>query len=229
MRLLPRAVLFDMDGVLVDSEGLYARVYHRLLEEGGHAPDMQDYTTFIGQGWQELAATLEARHAGMDGADFVARWKAACHPTQAGLPDAKPGGAALLDLLDRLGIPAAVATGSQAGVAEAYLHHHDLHHRFVAIVAHEDVTQGKPHPEPFLTAARRLGVAPAGCLVLEDSRNGLRAAAAGGMRAIFVPDLIAPDAEIERLALFVARDLGDVTDWLRSIPAAAASSPPAPG
>lgn len=213
----PRAVLFDMDGVLVDSEGLYRGVYHRLLAEGGHGPDEGDYTALIGQGWQGLAATLEARHAGMDGAAFVARWKAACHPDAAGLPEAKPGVIALLDRLDRLGIPAAVATGSQRSVAEAFLRHHELHHRFAAIVAHEDVTRGKPHPEPFLAAARALGVAPTDCLVIEDSLNGLRAAAAAGIPSIFVPDLIPADGEIEAMALFVARDLGAVRVWLAGL------------
>jgi beta-phosphoglucomutase-like phosphatase (HAD superfamily) len=77
-------------------------------------------------------------------------------------------------------------------------------------VAHGDYANGKPAPDPFLKAAERLGVAPALCLALEDSHNGVRAASAAGMMTVMVPDLIAPTDEIQRLCTRVVADLHEV-------------------
>ena len=86
----------------------------------------------------------------------------------------------LLDLLDDLQLPRAIATSSRHEDARHHLGAHGLHDRFHAIVAHGDYVQGKPNPDPFLKAADRLGVDPALCLALEDSHNGVRAASRAG-------------------------------------------------
>jgi beta-phosphoglucomutase-like phosphatase (HAD superfamily) len=93
---------------------------------------------------------------------------------------------------------------------------HGLLDRFQAIVARGDYARGKPNPEPFLKAAERLGVEPALCLALEDSHNGVRAAANAGMMTIMVPDLLAATAEMERLCVCIARDLHDVRALIKS-------------
>ena len=94
--------------------------------------------------------------------------------------------------------------------------HHDMVDRFHAIVARGDYTRGKPNPDPFLTAAQRLGVAPADCLALEDSYNGIRAASAAGMMTVMVPDLLDPTEEMQGLCLRIARDLHEVRELLTS-------------
>jgi pseudouridine-5'-monophosphatase len=98
-----------------------------------------------------------------------------------------PGLEALLSRLESLKIPKAVATSSHRQFAQRALGHFDLEPRFEFVLTSEDVTQGKPHPEIYLTAARRLGVHPGALLVLEDSFTGSRAAAASGAYTIAVP------------------------------------------
>ncbi len=210
----PEAILFDMDGLIFDSETLYRSIYLDLLRADGHKANEGHFAKLVGLGWKETVAVLEADYPGLNGTGFVTKWKLASHPDRGGLPDLKPGVGNLLELLESWGIAAAIATGSQREVAYGFLDHHSLRHRFAAIVAHEDAELGKPHPDPFLNAAAALGCAPDRCLVLEDSCNGLRAAAAAGIPAIFVPDMIAPNDEIRRLALAIAGDLNEVGDWL---------------
>jgi beta-phosphoglucomutase-like phosphatase (HAD superfamily) len=86
--------------------------------------------------------------------------------------------------------------------------------RFHAVIAAGDYARGKPHPDPFLTAARRLGVAPADCLALEDSHNGVRAAAAAGMMTVMVPDLLPATPEMRALTVAVVDSLHDVAALL---------------
>ncbi|MEO8114567.1 MAG: HAD family hydrolase, partial [Phenylobacterium sp.] len=98
-----------------------------------------------------------------------------------------------------------------------HCHHigaHGLLERFDAILASGDYPRAKPHPDPFLKAAEALGVAPEDCLALEDSHNGVRAAAAAGMMTIMVPDLLHPTAEMHELCVRIARDLHEVRELL---------------
>jgi HAD superfamily hydrolase (TIGR01509 family) len=98
----------------------------------------------------------------------------------------------LLDLLDRLEkarMPKAIATSSAKSLMDACLSHFDLHSRFQFFLTAEDVKHGKPNPEIYLTAARRLGIPPSEMVVLEDSHNGCKAAAAAGAFAVAVPGL----------------------------------------
>lgn len=122
----------------------------------------------------------------------------------------KPGAVELLDTLDDLQLPRAIATSSAHPRVQDHLNAHDLGARFHAIVGHGDYTASKPAPDPFLVAAERLGFDPRLCLALEDSHNGIRSACAAGMMTVMVPDLLAPTDEIRALCSFVARDLHEV-------------------
>ncbi|HEY2894911.1 MAG TPA: HAD family hydrolase, partial [Pirellulales bacterium] len=115
----------------------------------------------------------------------------------------------LMDLRAR-GIPRAVATSSRTPHAFGHLGQAGLLDLFDTIVTRDDVQNPKPHPEPYLLAARRLGVAPERCLGLEDSYSGVRAAHAAGLQTIMVPDLVPPTAEIEELCVAVMNNLVDV-------------------
>jgi HAD superfamily hydrolase (TIGR01509 family) len=130
-----------------------------------------------------------------------------------GLP-LKPGAIELLDLLDDLGLPRAIATSSTHAMVQANLLMHSLTERFHGVVAHGDYASGKPAPDPYLKAAERLGVAPALCLALEDSHSGVRSASAAGMMAVMGPDLIPPTEEISDLCALVVDDLHAVRHLL---------------
>jgi len=112
--------------------------------------------------------------------------------------------------LVELGLPRAVATSSSHAAVEHQLGRSGILERFQAIVAAGDYARGKPNPDPFLTAAGRLGVDPALCLALEDSHNGVRAAHAAGMMTIMVPDLLAATDEMRERCIMIAESLHDV-------------------
>jgi HAD superfamily hydrolase (TIGR01509 family) len=122
----------------------------------------------------------------------------------------KPGALELLDALDELRIPRAIATSSFRHTVEQHLTAHNLMGRFNEIVGHGDYERGKPAPDPFLRAAERLGVKPPLCLALEDSHVGVRSASAAGMMTVMVPDLLEPTDELRTLCAFVACDLHEV-------------------
>jgi HAD superfamily hydrolase (TIGR01509 family) len=119
----------------------------------------------------------------------------------------KPGVVELLDFLDQLDMPRCIATSSAHSTVQSHLSAHGLADRFHAVIGHGDYVDSKPSPDPFLTAAKRLGVAPALCLALEDSHNGVRSASAAGMMTVMVPDLIPPTEEIRALCTLVVDDL----------------------
>ena len=124
----------------------------------------------------------------------------------------------LLDLLDEKGLPRAVATSSPRLSVDRHLGHLGLLGRFHAVVTREDCANGKPHPEPYLNAARALDLDPADCLALEDSHNGVRSAHGAGMMTVMVPDLLAPTPEIGALCVGVLDTLHQVREALATSP-----------
>jgi beta-phosphoglucomutase-like phosphatase (HAD superfamily) len=122
----------------------------------------------------------------------------------------KPGVLELLDTLDQIRLPRAIATSSSRQTVERHLIASNLTGRFDAIVGRGDYEVGKPAPDPILKAAERLGVEPQLCLALEDSHNGIRSASSAGMMTVMVPDLLEPTDEIRGLCTFVVRDLHEV-------------------
>ena len=220
--MLPRpvqAVVFDMDGLLVDTEAvvrdamteaaravelkLPAEVFHRMLglnhAEGQRilvehfGPDFA-VDRFIGDVRQRMAATLDAGVA------------------------LKAGVVELLDHLDAAGLPRAIATSSPHHEVDRNLGRRGLTQRFHAVIARGDYARGKPHPDPFLTAAAALGVAPEACLALEDSHNGVRAAHAAGMMTVMVPDLLEATPEMQDLCVRIAETLHDVCGMIPIAP-----------
>ena len=129
--------------------------------------------------------------------------------SHAGVP-VKTGAVEFITALRQRGIPTAVATSSRNPHAQHHLGAAGLLDLFETVVTRDDVVHPKPHPEPYLTAARRLGVEPTRCLALEDSHSGVRAAHAAGMQTVMVPDLVHPSAEIHALGVFIMDSLDHV-------------------
>ncbi len=183
-----RAVAFDMDGLMLNTEEVYAEVGSRLLRRRGHefTSEIMDLMTGIPapRGFE-----LVIEHLGL--ADTVAELIDESDREYLSIVEKliqpMPGLMELLDALESAGIPKAVATSSALHLATASLTPFDLQRRFAFVLTSEDIRQGKPHPEIYLTAAARLGVPPAAMLVLEDSEQGCRAAAAAGAFTVAVP------------------------------------------
>lgn len=207
----PAGIVFDMDGLLFDTERLYEEAALAAAVELGFVMDSTFHRSTIGSSWPVIRDMLLDRYGPTFAADEL---KARARRIFNELVDThlplKPGVLELLDLLDELGLPRAIATTSSRPTVRHHLEAHDLVDRFHQIVAHGDYVRHKPAPDPFLKAAEQLGVAPELCLALEDSHHGVRAASAAGMMTVMIPDLVPPTEEIRGLCLHIVLDLHDV-------------------
>jgi HAD superfamily hydrolase (TIGR01509 family) len=200
-----------MDGLLFDTERLYQEALVLAAAEGGHEVAQEVFNRTVGLPWVQSRATLLSHFGEAFPVDaFQEAWVRHFWVIAETRLELKPGALELLDALDQLGLPRAIATSSSRRTIERHLTAYDLSARFNEIVGHGDYEHGKPAPDPFLKAAERLGVEPRSCLALEDSHNGVRSAASAGMMTVMVPDLLEPTDEIRMLCTFVARDLHEV-------------------
>ncbi|MBR7619442.1 HAD family phosphatase [Phenylobacterium sp. 20VBR1] len=215
----PSAVIFDMDGLLFDTEALWQEGLLAAAAEAGHAIPAEVYDQSIGVRRSQCGPLFRA-HFGDDFRfeDFHADWRRHFWLVAENRPAMKPGVPELLDLLDQLRLPRAIATSSSRPTVERHLTAHGLTDRFDAIICRGDYETGKPAPDPFLKAAERLGVAPRLCLALEDSHIGVRSAAAAGMMTVMVPDLLEPTPELAALGIVVAGNLHEVRDLVLAAP-----------
>jgi HAD superfamily hydrolase (TIGR01509 family) len=179
------AVIFDMDGVIVDSEPHHERVFYEVLRDLGHGPSHgMDFADYVGRSDFEMWVDYVARHKPTQTvAELVALKRNRVIEVMRQDQPLFPG---VVDLVERLAVhfSLAVASGSEHPVIETVLSLKGLHRFFSAVVSSSDVKQGKPAPDIFLRAARLLDVAPADCWVIEDSKPGVAAGLAAGMKVI---------------------------------------------
>lgn len=225
-----RAVVFDMDGLLIDSERLAMESLVSAGAELGYDMPYDFCRSMIGvpaDRCRELASV-------MYGPTFPLNDYFELHDEHLrrlvddGKLATKPGATALLEHLGKLGIPKAIATSSSRARADHHLQLAGLEDHFDVIVTRQDVSEGKPHPEPYLKATAALGADPEHTLALEDSLNGIRAAHAAGLRCVLIPDLVQPTEESRRLAVRLFPDLHHVIGYLATTNAypAEAVAPP---
>ncbi|MDB5474506.1 MAG: hydrolase, haloacid dehalogenase-like family [Phenylobacterium sp.] len=219
---LPRtvkAVVFDMDGLLVDSEVVYCEALTAQAAAMGYTLPLEVMTRMIGHTWAGSAHVLTEHFGPGFDTDLMRSGSVERFYDLAQAEIAlKTGVLEILDHLDRAGLPRAVCTSSRRVDAEHHLSAHGLMDRFNAILAQGDYPRPKPNPDPYLKAAEALGVDPADCLALEDSHNGVRAAAAAGMMTIMVPDMLDATEEMHGLCVRIAADLHEVRELLERQP-----------
>ncbi len=197
-----QAVAFDLDGLMFNTEEIYIEVAAQMLRRRGHALDMRLIHEMMGRPaktglpimikWYDLdddVATLERETQ-----EIFDRLLPTALAPQPGLRD-------LLDLLDTLQLPKAIATSSRRSYLDRVLDLAQLNTRFEFFLTAEDVEQGKPHPEIYLRAAQRFGIVPEYLLVLEDSEFGCQAGVAAGAITVAIPGAHNPQAAYPQRAL----------------------------
>jgi HAD superfamily hydrolase (TIGR01509 family) len=191
---MPRyaAAIFDLDGLLLDTERLAIAAGYEILAELGWPRVEGLFEALVGTDDASGARKIAAHFgAGFPLLDFGQGWNARFAAKLNEGIDLRPGATSLLDALDGLGLPRAIATSSQRSTAEKKLALTGLAPRFATVVSFNCITHPKPAPDPYLEAARRLGVDPALCIAFEDSDTGAAAAHAAGMTVVQVPDMLA--------------------------------------
>ncbi|MDZ4765259.1 MAG: HAD family phosphatase [Chloroflexota bacterium] len=217
-RFCPEAVIFDMDGLLVNSEPVWMTIEQAIIADRGHIYRPEVTARYVGvrllEFWRGLKSEYDFTEAEDVLKDAAVAQMVIRVPKEVFLMS---GARELLAYCNDHAIPCALATGSERPVVEAVLAAHDWGDVFQAIVTGDGVTNGKPHPEPYLLAAARLGVDPTLCLALEDSPTGARSAVAAGMTCFAIPDKSHTNpARFADITPHVMDDLGAVLAYLRA-------------
>ena len=188
---LPAAVLWDMDGTLVDTEPLWDAEVVAMVEEAGGVWREQDSLDLVGLDLLDAAGIILERTPVRDAPEEVVHrmLEGVVARTREHLPW-RPGALELLSGLGEAGVPCALVTMSWTALAQVLLARLPAG-TFAAVVTGDEVAHGKPHPEPYLEAARRLAVDPAACVAVEDSPAGATSATAAGVPTLVVPHTVA--------------------------------------
>lgn len=211
-------VLFDMDGLVLDSETLYTHFWREAAKALGYSMTVEQSLGMRSLGKKHGQPYLESLFG--PGIDYTAL---RCKRIE--LMDAyvavhgiapKPGIYALLDYLDANHIPSAITSSSPMSAIERHLSAVNLLHRFTKLCSGYDVPNGKPAPDIYLHGAASLGVPPENCLALEDSPTGIRSAHAAGCLPVMIPDLDQPPEEIKPLLYAQADSLTDIIQILKN-------------
>lgn len=191
----PAALLLDLDGTLLDTEPLHFEAHTRFLATVGIVPTPAELVGNIGKGDVTFYEDLMRAHGRQgDAAAWVAEKTRTLVAIYRERPVAmNPGAVELLDQAAAQGVRCLVVTSSERHLADAALLSSGLAKRLPERVCSEDTPRHKPHPEPYLFATRRLGVAPSSCLAVEDSASGVAAARAAGCRVAALPGHISGD------------------------------------
>jgi HAD superfamily hydrolase (TIGR01509 family) len=211
-----QAVLWDMDGTLLDSEPVWARAQIDLLTSLGAIWTVEDCVNLVGSDLSDALLAWMARipEGAIEPEELAERIYGEVVSSLKEEVEFRPGAVELLQALKAEGIPCALVSASYRVMIDAVLAHlpPDL---YDVVVAGDEVNHGKPHPEPYLTAARELGVDPADCIVIEDSPGGTASGTAAGAFVIAVPQwVMIPDAPrrlvVESLEPFTPAALRDL-------------------
>ena len=211
-----KAVIFDMDGIIFDSEQCVINCWREVAERHGF-PDIEEVCLKCIGTNDALTKKIVMDHYGEDfpyeayreemSALYHKRYDHGKLPQKTGVRE-------LLAALKEEGLPCAVASSTREAVVTMQLQEAGLYPFFTTVIGGDKVEHSKPHPEIFIKAAEALNTAPQECLVIEDSLMGIRAASAGGMIPVMVPDLVMPDVETEAKVYTVAEDLHQVRKLL---------------
>ena len=214
-----KAVIFDMDGLLFDTEIVYYEASQMVADQMGFPYDKELYLKYLGVSDEEVWANYHQIFASF-GKNNVQKftndaYEETIRRFSLGAVQLKPGVIELLDFLEEHRIPKVVASSNQRHIIELLLEKNQLTNYFETIVSAENVKRAKPDPEIFLLAHEYLGTKKQETLVLEDSKNGILAAASAEIPVIMIPDLLAPSEDLQQKTLAVLSSLHEVPGYLK--------------
>ena len=214
-----KAVIFDMDGLLFDTEIVYYEASQMVADQMGFPYDKELYLKYLGVSDEEVWANYHQIFASF-GKNNVQKfindaYEETIRRFSLGAVQLKPGVIELLDFLEEHRIPKVVASSNQRHIIELLLEKNQLTNYFETIVSAETVKRAKPDPEIFLLAHEYLGTKKQETLVLEDSKNGILAAASAEIPVIMIPDLLAPSEDLQQKTLAVLSSLHEVPGYLK--------------
>ena len=196
------AFVFDMDGLLLDSESVYEKAWRVAADEMNLHDIDSIHQKCLGLSKEDVYALMQKKY-GPD-VDCEYFWKRTSdwsmdYMNENGVPE-KEGARELLDFLKSEKIPAALATSSEKSFAGKLLVRTGLIDFFDSVIYGNEVVKAKPDPEIYVSSCRKMSIAPEKCVALEDSPNGVRSAVAGGLKCVMIPDRIGADEEMKRIA-----------------------------
>lgn len=211
-----KAFIFDMDGLMFDTERVFVSAWDYVGEKMGLGK--AGYMCIRTLGMNTPACEQAWRDEFGDEVDLDALWRYSrefvADYYRKNAVSVKPGLYELLTYLKNKGYKLAVASSTKRHQVERHLNSANVRQYFDAVICGDMVEKSKPEPDIYLKAAAALGVQPEDCCALEDSRNGLLSAHAAGMQAIMVPDLWQPDDTVKQFILGPFESLLEVRDWL---------------
>jgi mannitol-1-/sugar-/sorbitol-6-/2-deoxyglucose-6-phosphatase len=189
LRAMIRGVIFDMDGLLVDSEPWWREAETNVFGALSKAPAASDFEEMMGNRIEDVIARWRIKHPWQGMSDDAVKVAIVDEVQRLVTSNAQllPGVVTLLELLHEKKIPVALASSSPLRLIRGLMQHYGIYNFFQVVCSAEAEVFGKPHPAVFLTAARHLGIEPAELLVFEDSFNGVIAAKAARMKCVAVP------------------------------------------
>ena len=213
-----KAVIFDMDGVLFDTEQISGMTWAQIGKERNLEDIHGALLDVIGLNWNDGVAVLKKRYgADFDGDEFLkeARVRNQAWIDEHGIP-LKKGVRDILQFLKERQIPTAICSSTAVPIIESHLANASLQGYFQAIIGGNLVKHSKPEPDIYLKACEAVGMDPKDCIAIEDSPNGIRSAYRAGMQAIMVPDMVTPTEELLAMCVRKEDSLMDLMTYLNT-------------
>lgn len=212
-----KGAVFDMDGLMFDTEKLVYQAWQRVMDSNGYDYDFEIYKKTVGRRTAETRKFYEELYGGefdyqrlRSEANVFFRDDIETN----GVP-LKKGLVNILEYLKNHNMKIALATSTSSTTAMGLLEKANVKQYFDSFVCGNMVKNGKPHPEVFLTAAKELCLKPESCIALEDSINGIKSAYNAGMKPLMVPDLLEPTEEIKPMLFALCKDLDEAIEYFK--------------
>lgn len=214
-----KAVIFDMDGILIDTERISFNAFKEVLKGYNYEMSEEFYLTMIGRNVKSIKEVMLSEYGSSFPFDeiYEKKVKIAVETIDRDGVIIKPGVHELVDYLKDNNYRIAVATSTRKERAHYLLEQIGIKDKVDYIICGDQVVNSKPDPEIFLKAAKGIGIKPQNCMVIEDSDAGILAASRAGMTGINVPDMKKPDENMKKLAFKICSSLLDVKTYMESI------------